>query len=217
MARTRAPLLSWSASGQIASTQVYAEWKGRPYVRQYVIPSNPNSVAQQLTRNTFKFLNNLWKYLPAGAVEAWALYAVNKRYTSRNGWLSANTGAMREDNDLSHILLSISANNGLIAEDIEVTPGDGTLSVELTPPPLPTGWAIVEAQVMAVLDVDPQTSVTYEIKFGSDAVATPYTVLLEGLTNDVEYVVGGWFKFLRSDGKNAYGQALQVAATPTAA
>lgn len=46
MAKVTGPLQSFSASGQIAKSIVFAAWKGVNYVRQYVIPSNPQSEDQ---------------------------------------------------------------------------------------------------------------------------------------------------------------------------
>jgi len=60
MARTVGPLMSLEASGQLAGTIVYSKWKGRPYVRQLVTPSNPRSVLQVSTRAMMKFLSQAW-------------------------------------------------------------------------------------------------------------------------------------------------------------
>lgn len=46
MAKVTGPLMSMSASGKIANSIVFAAWKGVNYVRQYVIPSNPQSSGQ---------------------------------------------------------------------------------------------------------------------------------------------------------------------------
>lgn len=46
MAKVTGPLMSMSASGQIGKAIVFAGWKGVNYVRQYVIPSNPQSEGQ---------------------------------------------------------------------------------------------------------------------------------------------------------------------------
>lgn len=46
MAKVTGPLQSFSASGKIANSIVFAAWKGVNYVRQYVIPANPQSEAQ---------------------------------------------------------------------------------------------------------------------------------------------------------------------------
>lgn len=50
MAKLTGPLFSLSASGKLAKTLVYADWKGIDYVRQYVTPANPNSASQQVQR-----------------------------------------------------------------------------------------------------------------------------------------------------------------------
>lgn len=46
MAKITGPLHSDGASGKIANALVFAAWKGVAYVRQYVIPSNPQSSGQ---------------------------------------------------------------------------------------------------------------------------------------------------------------------------
>lgn len=214
MSKVRAPLLSWGAGGQIAKTQVYSQWKGRPYVRQYVVPANPNSPGQQLTRNTFRYLNRLWQYLPAGALGAWKLYAQNQRYTDRNGWLSVNNPLLRTKTDLTDAILSIGAGSGIVAQGMTATPGAGSITVALTAPELPTGWTIVNAWAMAVASVNPQVSDVYDAVSGFDA-STPYSIELSGLTASQEYVVGGWFEYTKPDGKPAFGISLQDVATPT--
>lgn len=50
MARVTSPLMSLDASGSVGGTLTYAKWKGRNYVRQLVIPSNPRTSGQQATR-----------------------------------------------------------------------------------------------------------------------------------------------------------------------
>lgn len=215
MSKVRAPLLSWGAGGQIAKTQVYSHWKGRPYVRQYVVPANPDTAGQKLTRNTFRYLNRLWSYLPPGATGAWTLYANNQRYTARNGWLSANTGPLREKTALTDIVLSIAAGSGSIAAGMVATPGNAQVTVALTAPEVPDTWTIDRAWAMAVRNENPQTSALFDVVAASDD-STPYEVVLPGLTNGKEYVVGGWFEYTKPGGAKAYGIALQDLATPTA-
>jgi hypothetical protein len=47
MAKLNAPLLSFGASGQIGKSLVFFPWKGLNVARQYVVPTNPNTVPQQ--------------------------------------------------------------------------------------------------------------------------------------------------------------------------
>lgn len=50
MAKLKAPLFSFGASGQIAKSLVYFPWKGLDVVRQHVVPANPKSGAQVIQR-----------------------------------------------------------------------------------------------------------------------------------------------------------------------
>ena len=50
MAKLRGPLFSLSASGAIAKTLVYFGWKGLKVVRQWVMPTNPDTDAQKIQR-----------------------------------------------------------------------------------------------------------------------------------------------------------------------
>ena len=215
MARTTAPLLSWSASGQIAQTQVYSRWKGRGYVRRYVIPANPNTVSQQSTRNVFSWLNNFARYLPSGATAAWDLYAANSQITMRNAIIKQNLSTLRGETDLALMIMSPPAGGGLVAKAIGLTPGSESMTVVLTPPDLPTDWTITKAWAMAIRDQDPHTG-TYHISVADSDDTTPYSIDLTGLTASVLYQVGGWFEFAKPDGSAAYGISLLDSDTPTA-
>lgn len=46
MAKVTGPLMSMTASGKLADSVVFSVWKGVAYVRQYVIPANPQSEGQ---------------------------------------------------------------------------------------------------------------------------------------------------------------------------
>ena len=50
MAKLKAPLFSFSASGKLADALVYFGWKGLNVVRSYVIPANPKTTAQTTQR-----------------------------------------------------------------------------------------------------------------------------------------------------------------------
>jgi hypothetical protein len=184
-------------------------------VRRYTVPANPNTAGQQLTRNTFAWLNQVWKYFPGSAIAAWQLYADNNRITDRNAWIKQNLAQLRPATDITDIVLSPAAGGGIAAEGMTATAGSESITVALTAPTLPTGWTIVSAFAAALRNQDPQTEGFYEVTAGSDN-SPPYEIVLTGLTATEEYVVGGWFSFLKPDGSNAYGVALQATATPTA-
>jgi hypothetical protein len=52
--------MSLGASGKLAKTIVFSHWKGRPYVRQLVTPSNPRSRSQTGRRAMLSFLSKAW-------------------------------------------------------------------------------------------------------------------------------------------------------------
>jgi len=115
MAKVTAPLLSFTARGQIAGTLVYFPWKGIDAVRSYVVPANPNSSAQQTQRGYFGDAVDLWHSLGLTADDrtAWNRYAttlptpqsgfnafVREYINLRVGGLSAAATAMGFDGSL---------------------------------------------------------------------------------------------------------------------
>ncbi|GAJ03480.1 unnamed protein product, partial [marine sediment metagenome] len=50
MAKLKAPLLSFGASGAIGEAMVFFPWKGLNVVREYVVPANPKTSAQTTQR-----------------------------------------------------------------------------------------------------------------------------------------------------------------------
>lgn len=214
MARTTAPLLSFDARGQIAKTQVYAKWKGRPYVRRYTVPANPQTVDQTQTRTVFAWLNNVWRFYPEAARAAWQAYAAARQFTDRNGFIKANLASLRTATDILLISLSPSALSGLVAAGMTLTAGANKITVALTAPALPAGWTIEAAHAVAVREQDPHTGTLYTVAYGTD-ITSPYSFDITGLVTGQVYVVGGWFSFVRADLTIAYGASLQSTATPT--
>jgi len=81
MAKVKGPLFSLSASGQIAKTLVYGDWKGIDVVRKYVIPANPNTAGQQQQRSYFANAVEDWHTDGFTAIDvvAWNLYALAQK------------------------------------------------------------------------------------------------------------------------------------------
>lgn len=214
MAKTTAPLLSFGASGQLAKSLVYSKWRGVAYARRHVVPSNPQTSGQTETRNTFSWLNNVWRYLPAEVQEAWHAYASGQPLTGRNALVKLNLADLRSQTDLTNFIFSPSAKSGPVAASLVVTPGDDQLTMALTAGSLPTGWTIVEAVAAVIRQQDPQSGTLYETTAGTDAT-DPYSINITGLASAQTYVVGGWFKYLRPDATNAYGPALMTTGLTT--
>jgi len=73
MAIVKGPLMSLSASGQIAKTLVCSKWKGIKTMRSYVVPANPQSAGQTTQRGYFSAAVNAFRLflLGTGASDAW--------------------------------------------------------------------------------------------------------------------------------------------------
>ena len=61
MARVRTPLLSFGARGKLANTLVFFPWKGIDAVREYVIPTNPQTAAQTTQRGILADVVYAWR------------------------------------------------------------------------------------------------------------------------------------------------------------
>ena len=207
MAKVNAPLLSFSASGTIAGTQTYSRWKGRPYVRQRVTPANPNTAGQQLTRNTFTWINNVWKNAPALLTAPWDLYATGQVLTGRNAFVGQNVRALRSQTDLINMIASPGAKGGIIPAAMVATGGANQISMAVTAPSLPVGWSIVQAVGIVIADQDPQTETLYTMGSGFDATST-YAVVITGLLAATDYFCAAWFEYLKPDGSTAYSASL---------
>jgi len=62
MAKVFAPFLSIGATGTVAKTLTASTWKGREYMKQRFIPSNPNSSRQQARRASFSDGVSKWRF-----------------------------------------------------------------------------------------------------------------------------------------------------------
>jgi len=213
MSKVTAPLLGFGASGQIGKTQVYGSWRGVKYARRYVIPANPKSNSQTATRNVFTWLNQVWKLLDPAVQAPWFLFAKGKPLTDRNAWIKSNLAGLRGTDsvpatDLSAIIGSPGVNGGL-AYSVATPSDSGThhLTVTMTPPALPTGWAIVAAHAVAWEQQNANTDVLYTSYYATDASAGPYApVIALGAAMTAEYAA--WFEYTKPDGSTAYSPSL---------
>lgn len=212
MAKVTAPLLSFGAGGAIAKTQVYSKWRGIEYARRYVVPANPKTEAQTETRSVFAFLNAVWKQLAPAAQAPWTLATKGRPLTNRNLLLKQNIAALRGTTadpvtDLSGIITSPGANAGLAAAGI-ATADDMAhgLTVTLTAPDLPDGWAITAAHFVVFLQQDAKEPTNPTPHYMSDN-ATPYTATFAAI-GAATYEATGFFEFTKPDGTTAFSPSL---------
>lgn len=90
MVKVWAPMMSLDASGTLGNAITFSKWKGRNYVRERVIPSNPKSGAQIGRRAMFGFLTQYWGILPTVSKATWQPLADQLVVSRFNAFISAN-------------------------------------------------------------------------------------------------------------------------------
>jgi len=207
MSKTVAPLLSFDASGQIASSLVYSRWKGRAYARRYVVPSNPQSTEQTVTRNAFSFLQSVIKVMGPLALAPWTAYATGKVMTNRNAFTKFNLPVLRGEADLTNFIGSPGALGGL--PPIGISAADGTsqvIEVTVTPPAtLPTGWTIAAAVAIAIEEQDPDSGVDFAT-YEAEDTSSPYQCDITAIAGTFQ--VRAWLRWNRPDGSIAYSPSI---------
>lgn len=141
MAGVRGPLFGFDASGAIANTLVWSKWKGRPYVRQLVIPSNPDTIFQRGVRAVFGFCARNFAALSDPNKALWQDVADTRQITALNAMISdaqnqRATGGGPRQNPTTAAGAAIAAPT--INSDIE---GEGRWSVTFTLPATAIGYA----------------------------------------------------------------------------
>ena len=212
MAKPTGPLLSLGASGTIAKTLTFSKWKGRPYIRQRVIPANPKTAAQSLTRNVFAWGSDLWKNLPTLGISPWDRFAQGQVLSGRNAFIGKNVEALRTVTIIDDVVASPGAKGGLAPESLIVTPAALQLTYDVTVPAPPTGWTLVSAVGMLLPQQDPQTDAFSEV-FLLEDLATPYSLVFTGLTAATTYVASIWLEWTKADASIAYGASINLNGT----
>lgn len=215
MAKTTGPILSLDGSGSIAKTVTFSRWRGIKYARQRVVPENPQTTEQSLTRDVFSFLVEAWKLAPPILVSPWETNALGRPLTGRNAFIGQNTRVLRTPSTLALMIGSPGARGGLPPDSITATAGVGQITVAFTNPAAPTDWVLVAAQAATTKDQDPHAAFIGPWVAAEDTVAPLTSVVLTGLGAGTLRRVFAWLKWTKPDGRTAYSVSLSASATPT--
>ncbi len=208
MAKTTAPLLSLGARGTIGKTMTFASWRGVGYVRQRVIPANPRSTAQVLTRDIFTNMGLRWKTAGPLSRAPWDRFATGQKFVGRNSYMGQNLAAMRGEADMDNYIGSPGAKGGLAPVSMVLTTVAALgLEAVIVAPAAPTGWTVTAAIAACFIDQTPEATVADAIQEIED-VASPFSCDITGLTATT-YQVAGWLEWAKPDGSVAYGASLE--------
>lgn len=225
MAKTKGPLLSLGATGQIGKAIVFGDWRGVPYARQHVTPANPRTTGQTLTRNTFQYADDQFKRMLTLAQSVWTAAARGKPFTARNAFIKAFVSNLRGDATLTDYVASPGVNGGLPLLDFTAVTGgaSGEIDVTATIPPVPVDWTHDAVIYTAFLDRAANTQMTdfmseYEDLAAAWAPGPPevssYT--FTDLDPGSDYVVSAFLRSTRADGVIAYGVSQTIIAAADA-
>jgi len=96
MVRVQAPAMSLDASGSLAGAIVFSKWKGRPYVRELVIPANPKSGGQVGIRAMLRFLSQDWTNISSADKSTWSDLAKAAVISNFNAYIGKNVYRWRD-------------------------------------------------------------------------------------------------------------------------
>lgn len=209
MAKVTAPLLSLGGSGTIGGTVTFAKWRGVPYARQRVTPANPQTTAQQQTRNTFAMLREFWKRLEADGRNPWDAFATGRKFIGLNAFVGENIRLILGDADMNNFEGSPGANGGFGLTSVSAAQGGGSgeLDVTIVPPSLPTGWSVTECVAMAFPDQAADAVFGGPIAIDTDN-SDPYVITLTGLGSNVACQAVGWAVYEKPNGEAAYSPSI---------
>lgn len=130
MAKLTAPLFSFAASGKLADTLVFMGWKGLNNVRKYVIPSNPQTTAQNTQRGYLGDAVDMVHAAQAEAVDP--LDSADQMALSALGSLEATPRTWFNTQVKMYIEQHVAALKGAIFRNITLTPGVDKVTVQGT-------------------------------------------------------------------------------------
>lgn len=216
MALVNAPLLSFNARGQIAKSIVYSEWKGVKYARQYAVPANPKTVAQEAVRDLFSWLHDQFKFMPTAVAAVWNLYAKGKPMTGGNAFIQANLALLLGAANSDAIVITKPVAGGPPAATIAGTPAALSIAVVATAGSLPAGWTLVSGTLVCMKEVTVFAEQEQALTL-AETVASPgpYSYTFTGLISGQVYIIAAFFEYTRPDGSTAYGGQVSTVATAT--
>lgn len=134
MALVTGPLHSDSASGKFAGSLVYATWKGRPYVRQLVVPTNPKSALQSGIRAMLGWLANAWaSLLDATDRLSWDTEAESLQISAFNAFMKSNMARWDDSDPFFALSGDTPAACAVTVTTFTTTGGAGHVDVAITP------------------------------------------------------------------------------------
>ena len=153
MATVQGPLMSMEASGTIGKTITFAKWKGRPYVRNRVVPANPKSAGQLGIQAMMKFLGTAWKSIGASPQASYDTAAASKSISAFNEYMSENMARWRDSLLPSQTTPAAKAHSGSSVSGMTLTGGSGSCNLAITIATAANQWGVAIFRDLATITV----------------------------------------------------------------
>jgi len=135
--------MSLGASGTLANSIVFSNWKGRAYARTHVIPSNPKSALQVSLRAMMKFISQAWAGNGSTPQGTWAALAAAGTYSQFNAYVSKNQMRWRELNAPSQSYPAAETGTAPVATLDSAVGGERHIDLTFTITTLNDVWGVV--------------------------------------------------------------------------
>ncbi len=141
--KVNGPLMSMDASGSVAGAITFSKWKGRNYVRQRVVPTNPKTALQVSVRAMMSFLAQQWAGLGASPKASWAEVASDASISPFNAFVSQNLQRWREFSAPGQTLPVAETGTAPVATLDSATGGPSYCDVALTVTTANDVWGVI--------------------------------------------------------------------------
>lgn len=178
MAKLKAPLMSLGAAGAIGKTIVFFPWKGINAAREYVIPANPKTTAQNTQRGyVTAAVANIHAVMamaahPLTEVDKTALSLYGSTFPTPRTWF--NVAVKQWVDRVIASLLGFNMTDGVM------TPGAGSIAASI--------WAIGDDITAGKFYYGPSKTSMVKSEVSADA-AGHHTATIAGLTAGVKYYI----------------------------
>lgn len=174
MAKVKGPLFSLGASGKLADSLVYMNWKGIDDVRQYVIPANPKTADQQTQRGYFTTAVGQWHTdgFTLDDVKAWNLLALalKEALSGFNIYVRLKVNSLIAElawTKLTNCLISTITSTGATVDIDVASDQTGKLYIGTSKTSMLTeftGTWSVDKYTFTIIDLNPATNYFFYVK-----------------------------------------------------
>lgn len=141
MVKTKGQLLSLGASGSIGKALTYSSWKGRPYAKQFKVPTDPKALPQLGIRDLMRYLSQEWAGLSQADKESWTAHGQQFTLPPYDAYMSANLSRYVDGKGITKAYPAAEQANAITVLWGTATVYERYLTIAISAIPANAGWA----------------------------------------------------------------------------